>query len=519
MNRGSEELLITSTTVCCLQCPQHYRPHSTRSHPRHTTMLPRSTSMASVQPQPDHRLQHYQPSTENERGSHVWWAGTPRDTTLGDQQNRPLQPPSSHRLQRPQAEDDGAAATPFICCRSDVRNLGTTCNYVATTHATVLRFPKEIHLRNQLEVAHRREGFSANDTSRLSSEDFRQEDFDCTGQTMRIRNGALPSVFRFPTHLQRDHSYTLPTSLENLRARLNETLSRVESMEREKKNAKDRERRVKNTVLGLLQNLRENNLINEEQKKRLDLYSAYSKMSAGNAHIGKPAPDFKATAVMPDKQFKDIQLSDYRGKYVVFFFYPLDFTFVCPTEIIAYSDRADEFKKINCEVIGASVDSHFCHLAWINSPRKQGGLGQMNIPLVADTLRTISKDYGVLKEDEGIAFRGLFIIDDKGILRQITINDLPVGRSVDETLRLVQAFQFTDKHGEELPGVAEVLRARAPQALGRPLAVTTSPYRVELPSSIPVVLKATRAVAPSWSGGGQSSWVSRLGSNPSQSPQ
>ncbi|XP_051788725.1 peroxiredoxin-1 isoform X1 [Erpetoichthys calabaricus] len=172
-------------------------------------------------------------------------------------------------------------------------------------------------------------------------------------------------------------------------------------------------------------------------------------MSAGNAHIGKPAPNFKATAVMPDKQFKDIQLSDYRGKYVVFFFYPLDFTFVCPTEIIAFSDRADEFKKINCEVIGASVDSHFCHLAWINTPRKQGGLGQMNIPLVADTLRTIAKDYGVLKEDEGIAFRGLFIVDDKGILRQITINDLPVGRSVDETLRLVQAFQFTDKHGEE----------------------------------------------------------------------
>ncbi|OXB68527.1 hypothetical protein ASZ78_000464 [Callipepla squamata] len=136
------------------------------------------------------------------------------------------------------------------------------------------------------------------------------------------------------------------------------------------------------------------------------------------------------------------------GKYVVFFFYPLDFTFVCPTEIIAYSDRADEFKKINCEIIGASVDSHFCHLAWINTPKKQGGLGTMKIPLVSDTKRAIARDYGVLKEDEGIAYRGLFIIDEKGILRQITINDLPVGRSVDETLRLVQAFQFTDKHGE-----------------------------------------------------------------------
>ncbi|XP_058251992.1 peroxiredoxin-1 [Hemibagrus wyckioides] len=174
-------------------------------------------------------------------------------------------------------------------------------------------------------------------------------------------------------------------------------------------------------------------------------------MSAGKAQIGKPAPDFTAKAVMPDGQFKDLKLSDYRGKYVVFFFYPLDFTFVCPTEIIAFSDAADEFKKINCEVIGASVDSHFCHLAWINTPRKQGGLGHMKVPLVADTKRTISQDYGVLKEDEGIAYRGLFIIDDKGILRQITINDLPVGRSIDETLRLVQAFQFTDKHGEVCP--------------------------------------------------------------------
>ncbi|NWI45436.1 PRDX1 protein, partial [Picathartes gymnocephalus] len=175
------------------------------------------------------------------------------------------------------------------------------------------------------------------------------------------------------------------------------------------------------------------------------------KMSSGKAFIGKPAPDFTAKAVMPDGQFKDIKLSDYRGKYVVFFFYPLDFTFVCPTEIIAYSDRADEFKKINCEVIGASVDSHFCHLAWINTPKKQGGLGTMKIPLVSDTNRAIAKEYGVLKEDEGIAYRGLFIIDENGILRQITINDLPVGRSVDETLRLVQAFQFTDKHGEVCP--------------------------------------------------------------------
>ncbi|XP_010295699.1 PREDICTED: peroxiredoxin-1 isoform X1 [Phaethon lepturus] len=182
-------------------------------------------------------------------------------------------------------------------------------------------------------------------------------------------------------------------------------------------------------------------------------------MASGKAFIGKPAPDFTATAVMPDGQFKDIKLSDYKGKYVVFFFYPLDFTFVCPTEIIAYSDRADEFKKINCEVIGASVDSHFCHLAWINTPKKQGGLGTMKIPLISDTKRVIAKEYGVLKEDEGIAYRGLFIIDEKGILRQITINDLPVGRCVDETLRLVQAFQFTDKHGEDLMFIISVCPA------------------------------------------------------------
>ncbi|XP_043941851.1 peroxiredoxin-1 [Protopterus annectens] len=174
-------------------------------------------------------------------------------------------------------------------------------------------------------------------------------------------------------------------------------------------------------------------------------------MSSGKAHIGKPAPDFQVTALMPDGQFKELKLSDYRGKYVVLFFYPLDFTFVCPTEIVAFSDRAEEFRKIKCEVIGASVDSQFCHLAWTKSPRKQGGLGEINIPLVADVKRTIAKDYGVLKEDDGISYRGLFVIDDKGILRQITINDLPVGRSVDETLRLVQAFQFTDKHGEVCP--------------------------------------------------------------------
>ncbi|XP_058381581.1 peroxiredoxin-2 isoform X1 [Diceros bicornis minor] len=183
------------------------------------------------------------------------------------------------------------------------------------------------------------------------------------------------------------------------------------------------------------------------------------------AHIGKPAPDFHATAVV-DGAFKEVKLSDYRGKYVVLFFYPLDFTFVCPTEIIAFSERAADFRNLGCEVLGVSVDSQFTHLAWINTPRKEGGLGPLNIPLLADVTRSLSRDYGVLKEDEGIAyssgssqlltmnadiFRGLFIIDGKGVLRQITINDLPVGRSVDEALRLVQAFQYTDEHGEVCP--------------------------------------------------------------------
>ncbi|XP_012263837.2 peroxiredoxin 1 [Athalia rosae] len=166
--------------------------------------------------------------------------------------------------------------------------------------------------------------------------------------------------------------------------------------------------------------------------------------------LQKPAPAFQGTAVV-NGQFKEISLSDYKGKYLILFFYPLDFTFVCPTEIVAFSDRVAEFRAIGCEVVAASTDSHFSHLAWINTPRKQGGLGDMNIPLLADKSFKISRDYGVLDEESGIPFRGLFIIDDKQNLRQITVNDLPVGRSVDETLRLVQAFQYTDKYGEVCP--------------------------------------------------------------------
>lgn len=168
------------------------------------------------------------------------------------------------------------------------------------------------------------------------------------------------------------------------------------------------------------------------------------------AMISKPAPAWEATAVI-DGQFQELKLKDYIGKYLVFFFYPLDFTFVCPTEILAFNDRADEFRALGAEVVAASVDSHFTHLAWTKTPRKEGGLGKLKIPLISDIKHTIAKDYGVYLEDQGIALRGLFIIDDKGTLRQITMNDLPVGRSVDETLRLVQAFQFTDQHGEVCP--------------------------------------------------------------------
>ncbi|CAG8504571.1 2739_t:CDS:2 [Diversispora eburnea] len=171
-----------------------------------------------------------------------------------------------------------------------------------------------------------------------------------------------------------------------------------------------------------------------------------------SAVVRKPAPNFTARGIENGK-FKDISLHDYKGKFVVFFFYPMDFTLVCPTEIIAFSDRVDEFKQRNTEVLGISCDSEETHRAWINTSRNEGGLGNLNIPLLSDRNHKISKEYGVLIEEEGFSLRGLFIIDDKGILRHITVNDLPIGRNVDEVLRLVDAIQFTDKHGESIkPG-------------------------------------------------------------------
>lgn len=168
------------------------------------------------------------------------------------------------------------------------------------------------------------------------------------------------------------------------------------------------------------------------------------------AQVQKPAPVFKKTAVI-DGVFDEVSLDKYKGKYVVLAFVPLAFTFVCPTEIVAFSDAAKRFRDIGAEIMFASTDSEYSLLAWTNIARKDGGLGPVDIPLVADTNHSLSRDYGVLIEEEGIALRGLFVIDPKGIVRHITINDLPVGRNVEEALRVVEGFQWTDKHGTVLP--------------------------------------------------------------------
>jgi len=164
--------------------------------------------------------------------------------------------------------------------------------------------------------------------------------------------------------------------------------------------------------------------------------------------VGNDAPGFNATAVF-DQEFQDVNLSDYKGKYVVLFFYPLDFTFVCPTEITAFSDRYEEFSALNTEVLGVSVDSQFSHLAWVQTSRKAGGLGDLNYPLVSDLKREISTAYDVLT-DEGVALRGLFIIDKEGVVQHSTINNLAFGRNVDETLRTLQALQYVQENPDEV---------------------------------------------------------------------
>ncbi len=194
-----------------------------------------------------------------------------------------------------------------------------------------------------------------------------------------------------------------------------------------------------------------------------------------SALVTKEAPDFTAQAVMPDNSFEELTLSSYRGQYVVLFFYPLDFTFVCPSEIIAFDKALSKFQQKNAQVLGVSVDSHFTHLAWKNTSREQGGIGQIDYPLVADLSKKIAEDYGVLFGGE-VALRGLFLIDKGGIIRHALVNDLPLGRNVDEALRILDALQFHEQHGEVCPanwhqgeeamtptaeGVAEYLAAHA----------------------------------------------------------
>ena len=166
--------------------------------------------------------------------------------------------------------------------------------------------------------------------------------------------------------------------------------------------------------------------------------------------VTKKAPEFEAQAVMPDNSFANITLSSLRGKYVLIFFYPLDFTFVCPSEILAFNRQVEALRKRNCELLGISVDSVYTHLAWKNTPVNEGGIGRINFPLISDMAKDISRDYGVLLED-GVSLRGLFLIDKEGIIRHQLINDLPLGRDVDEAIRMVDALQFTEEHGDVCP--------------------------------------------------------------------
>ena len=166
--------------------------------------------------------------------------------------------------------------------------------------------------------------------------------------------------------------------------------------------------------------------------------------------VQKQAPDFTAKAVFPNGEIKPMQLSEFKGKYVVLFFYPFDFTFVCPTEILAFSNHIKEFESRNVQILGCSIDSHHTHRAWRNTKVEEGGIGNIAYPLVADVNKTIARDYGVLL-DGGMALRGTFLIDKGGVIRHETVNDLDIGRSVEETLRVVDALQHTEQHGEVCP--------------------------------------------------------------------
>lgn len=167
--------------------------------------------------------------------------------------------------------------------------------------------------------------------------------------------------------------------------------------------------------------------------------------------VGKTAPDFKANAVKELDMLEDFSLSQFKGKYIVLFFYPLDFTFVCPTELLAFNERLEDFQKRGVELIAVSVDSQYSHYAWLNTPVAEGGIQGVRYPIVSDMTKEISKDYDVLKEDDGVAYRGLFLIDKDFVVRHQVVNDLPLGRNVDEALRMVDALQFHETHGEVCP--------------------------------------------------------------------
>jgi peroxiredoxin 2/4 len=172
---------------------------------------------------------------------------------------------------------------------------------------------------------------------------------------------------------------------------------------------------------------------------------------AGSLLIGQSVPDFKSKAVVKGQIVENFSLQDYLGRYVIFFFYPLNFTFVCPTELHAFQEMSDAFEKRNAQIIGCSVDSPFCHLAWTSTPRSHGGIQGVEFPLVSDLNKSIARSFHVLKEDEGIAYRGLFLVDKQGIVRHQLINDLPLGRSVDEALRLLDALITYENKGEVCP--------------------------------------------------------------------
>jgi len=177
---------------------------------------------------------------------------------------------------------------------------------------------------------------------------------------------------------------------------------------------------------------------------------AHPHETPGVSMVGYPAPDWSGEAVVKG-EFKTVGLEEYKGKWLVMVFYPLDFTFVCPTELVSFSDRVDDFRSLNAEIVALSVDSKHSHYAWTQVPRNKGGLGDIKYPLVGDITKKIARQYGVLYKETGNTVRGLFVIDPNGIVRQITLNDDQIGRSIDEVLRLLKGLQHADKHGVVCP--------------------------------------------------------------------